>query len=110
MSINARHWSEVSNAVLTLEAIRELHVPASHYRISPNRYNAGVASVARSRAGRIYVLSGAYSMKFGPRTVELEAGMFADFPEGEHEFKVLGEQPVQFVEVWLLPEQYRRKD
>jgi hypothetical protein len=109
MTTHARHWSEISPAPLSLEAIRELHVPPSHYRISPNRYEAGVAFPGTTRAGRLYVLSGACSKMVGKWEVALRAGMFADFPAGNFEFKVLGEQQVQLVNVWLIPEQYRAK-
>ena len=105
-----RLWSEISQTPLTLEAIRELHVPLSHYRISPNRYEAGVAFLGTGRAGRLYVLSGACSKRVSLWQVALRAGMFVDFPTGDFEFEVQGEQHVQLVNVWLLPEQYRAKN
>lgn len=106
----AHHWSELSLEPLSLEAIRELHAPPSHYRISPNKYEAGVSFPGTSRAGRLYVLSGACSKQVGEWEVSLQAGMFADFPAGDFEFKVLGEQHVSMVNVWPIPEQYRAKD
>jgi hypothetical protein len=109
MTPNAHQWSEISKAPLTFEAIRELHVPPSHYRVSLNRYEAGLTIPGTSRAGRLYILSGACSEKVGQWEVELQAGMFADFPAGNYEFKVVGEQQIQLVNVWLIPEQYRVK-
>jgi len=109
MTSHAHQWSEISQEPLTLEAVRELHVPPSHYRISPNRYAAGIAFPGTGRAGRLYVLSGACSKKVGAWEVTLQAGMFADFPDGDHNFEVLGECPVQLVYVWLIPEKYRTK-
>lgn len=46
-------------------------------------------------------------MKVGQWEIQLKAGMFADFPAGDYEFKVLGEQPVHLVSVWPIPAQYR---
>lgn len=109
MTAKVHHWSEISRAPLTLEAIREMYVPPSHHRISPNRYEAGVAFSGTSRAGRLYVLSGACSKKVGEWGAVLHAGMYADFPAGSFEFKVLGEQQVRLVNVWLIPEEYGAK-
>lgn len=36
--------------------------------------------------------------------------MFADIPAGNFKFEVLGEQEVQLVNVWLIPEPYRADD
>lgn len=109
MTATVHHWSEVSGGSLTIEAIRQLHVPSSHYRISPNRYGPGLALPGTSRAGRLYVLSGACYKKVGEWEVELQAGTFTDFPAGDYEFRVLGEHPVHLVNVWPIPEQYRAK-
>jgi hypothetical protein len=106
---DAHHWSELSPEPLSLEAVRELHAPPSHYRISPRRYEAGVSFPGSSRAGRLYVLSGACTKQVGEWRVSLRADMFADFPAGNYDFKVLGDQQVSLVYVWLIPEQYRAK-
>jgi hypothetical protein len=104
---NAHHWSELSPESLSLEAIKKLHAPPSHYRISPRRYEAGTTFPGTSRAGRLYVLAGACTMQVGEWRASLLAGMFADFPAGHFEFKVLGNLAVSLVDVWLIPEQYR---
>jgi hypothetical protein len=103
----ARHWNEISKSSLSLEALRELHAPSSHYRISPNRYEAGVVFSGSSRAGRLYVLAGSCSKTVGSWHIELGAGMFVDYPSGSFHFAVEGTQGVQLVNVWLLPEGYR---
>lgn len=109
MTFDARHWSEISQTPLTLEAIRQLHLPLLHYRISPNRYEAGVTFQGTGIAGRLYILSGACSKKVGSWQVTLRAGMFADFPAGDFEFAVQSEQQVQLVKVWQLPGHYREQ-
>ena len=102
-------WSEISPDPLTVEAIRERHTPQSHYRISPNRYASGTFFIGSSRAGRIYVLSGSCSKNVGAWSVTLGPGAFADFPAGDFTFQVLGDQEVQLVNVWSIPEPYRAK-
>ena len=109
MTAAIHHWSEISRAPLTFEAIRQLHAPVSHFRVSASRYEPGVAFPGASRAGRLYVLSGACSKKVGEWEAGLQAGTFVDFPAGNFEFKVLGEQEVHLVNVWLIPEEYRAK-
>jgi hypothetical protein len=87
----------------SVEAIRALHQPASRYRISPASYLAGTAFGGTARAGRKYVLAGACAFIVGPSTWELQAGDFADIPEGEYLLRVLGSEPVELVSVWELP-------
>ena len=52
----------------------------------------------------IYVIAGACAKVFGEFRVELQAGMYADYPAGDYQFEVLGSQEVRLVNVWLLPE------
>ena len=104
MHVTARSWAEISPLDLTLDAIRAMHSPASHYAIRPNRYDAGVAVSGRSMAGRLYVLEGSCSRTVGPWTAMLRKGMFVDYSAGAYEFKVLGMSEVRLVNVWLLPE------
>jgi hypothetical protein len=58
-------------------------------------------------AGRLYVLAGKCSLAVGGWSVEIEAGNYADFPEGDFQFRVLGPQDVELVHVWEIPEGYR---
>jgi hypothetical protein len=106
---NARQWAEISNDSISVESIGALHSPSSHYRISPNSYNAGTEFVGRAQAGRIYVIAGQCTRVVGTWEAHLVAGTFADFPGGEFKFQVPGDQPVKLVHVWLIPERYRVK-
>jgi hypothetical protein len=107
----AHHWSEISDKPITLDAIREMYVPSTHYHVSQNRYQPGVRFPGSiGLAGRIYVLSGACSLTVGDWRSEIYAGMFVDFPRGKSEFEVLGDAEVQLVNVWLIPERYRTKN
>lgn len=99
----AQRWSDIYSASLTFEAIRALHLPSSHYRISLKSYEAHIIVPGASIAGRLYVLSGACLKTVGAWNVSLEAGMFADFPKGDYQVEVCGEQEVQLVYVWPIP-------
>jgi hypothetical protein len=94
-------WKSISSEPLTLESIRNLHAPASHYRISPNSYRPGTAFAGTSMAGRIYVLAGACVKVMGGQRIELRQGMYADFPAGDYAFEVIGPREVNLVNVWL---------
>ncbi len=99
-----RSWEELSGEPLTIEAIRKLHAPASRYVIRPNSYKPGAAFLGRGKALRMYILGGACARSVDGVRIELHAGMFADFQDGEYEFEVLGAREVNLVNVWRNPE------
>src|SRR5262245_59449350 len=107
MASLVHRWIELSSQPMSVEAIRKLHVPAAHFRVSPNRYAVGAVFPGTGMAGRIYVLLGRCSKAVGDWRAELTAGTYADFPAGSYEFKVLGTQDVEVVNVWEIPEGYR---
>jgi hypothetical protein len=107
MASPAQRWSELSSECISLEGIRKLHTPSSHFRVSPNRYPAGTTFPGSSMTGRVYVLSGHCVLRAGQWRVELVAGTYADFPAGPYEFQVLGDQGVELVNVYEIPERYR---
>ena len=98
-----RRWDDSRLGPLCLDAVRAIHQPPEQFRISPYRYDAGVAFPGAARAGHRYLLAGACAFTFGAETWELRAGDIAELPEGSYQFRVLGAQPVEFVAVWELP-------
>lgn len=109
MQAEVTPWSALSNEPISLEEVRRLHMPAANFKVSRNGYDAGVTFPGTGRAGRIYVLSGRCVKTFGDWRAELGPGTFVDFPAGDYTFAVLGDEPVRFVNVWEIPEQYRQK-
>lgn len=103
----ARHWGEISSQPISLEAIRGMYMPASHFRVSRNRYAKGVAFCGSAKAGRIYVLSGQCALTVGAWHAGLAPERFSDFPAGSFEFQVTGESEVHLVKVWAIPERFR---
>lgn len=110
MHLHVRRWSELSQESISLEAIRKLHAPPSHFRVSPYRYPAGTAFPGSARAGRIYVLSGQCSFIVGDWRAELAPATYADSPSGGFEFQVLGDDAVELVRAWELPELFHAKN
>ncbi|MFN3192897.1 MAG: hypothetical protein ACE361_20475 [Aureliella sp.] len=98
------------NCDVTLDAVRSLHTPSGHYRISPGSYPAGTSFSGFARAGRVYILSGACSYTFGDSTVQLTAPSYFDHPEGGYNFAVDSVDDVSLVHVWLLQPDFRRND
>lgn len=108
MKTFVHRWTDVSQEPLTLAAIRSLHQPESHFRISPSAMPAGVKFTGlNSIAGRIYVLRGRCSMTVGDWRADLRSGTFADFPAGSFTFEVFGTNEIEVVKVWLIPESYQ---
>lgn len=110
MQVEVAPWESLSSEPISLEVIRDLYLPASHYRVSRNGYDAGVTFSGTGKAGRVYVLSGRCSKSVGGWKAELGPGSFVDFPGGHYVFSVVGDEPVRIVDVWQIPEAYRRKD
>jgi hypothetical protein len=92
---------------LNEDAIRARHVPPSQYRISRKSYGPGVTFTGASRAGICYVLEGECKYSFS-ESVTLGEGEYAELPEGQFTFSVLGAKSVTLVQVWLLPEKFWR--
>ena len=104
-----QNWGVLSPEPVSLEMIRSLHVPSSHFRVSPSRYAAGTAFHGIGMAGRIYVLSGRCSLTVGHWQAELSQATYADFPAGPFQFQAHDDQAVELVNVWELPEPFRGK-
>ena len=103
----ADRWDHARWGPPALEAVRALHQPAHHFRVSPKRYPAGAEFGGVARAGRWYVLAGACIITVGPSSWRLAAGDIADLPAGEYRLCVPGSGPVELVAVWELPPGFR---
>lgn len=106
MTISKHDWPR--GAELTIDAVRALHQPAEHYRISLNSYPAGTAFPGTARAGRCYILSGACTFRYGDSSVQFVAPCYFDYPEGGFHFSVDSSIDVSLIDVWLLPPEFRR--
>ncbi len=110
MSMPRTHsWNASVAGPMTETAIRAQHEPAWHYRISPNRYDPGVAFRGTARAGKIYVLTGSCRYEWATGHAELRPATFVDAPDGEYSFEVLSAVPCEIVHVWLLPPEFRQR-
>ena len=90
----------------SLEAVRQLHQPATHFRVSLFRCQAGETFAGSMRAGRIYVIAGSCSFTHDQTTLGLQAGDIADLPIGDYTFCALGSGPVEYVMAWELPPEF----
>jgi len=103
--MNAHPWTEISSEPLTEALLRSLFPQEQGYRIFPNRHEAGVKSPSKiARATRLYVLEGVCSYRMDDRSVEVNAGEYADLPPGMYEFEVPATSPVKLIRVYRLPE------
>ena len=97
-------WDEATYGPMSLESIRRLFQPESHYRVSWTKYPAGAAFNGWSRAGRLSIIDGGFTIRTAGHSWDLSTGEFLDVPEGDHFFSVTGESSVELVWVWELPE------
>ena len=101
-------WDEATCGLMSLESIRRLFQPESHYRVSWNRYPAGATFNGWWSAGRLYIIAGGCTMTTPEQSWDISAGEFLDVPEGDYLFSVTGESSVELVSVWKLPESFWR--
>lgn len=103
--MNAHLWTDISSEPLTEAMLRGLFPQEQGYRIFPNRYEAGVKSPSKiARATRLYVLEGGCRYRIDDRSVDVNAGEYADLPPGLYEFEVPAASPVKLIRVYRLPE------
>src|SRR5947209_2650076 len=97
------HWGDPQSGKLSLETIRTLHQPHERFRVSYNRYDAGVSFDGEARARRLYVIDGACTVSMGAEEWDLCTDDYADLPEGRFQFSVPPSACVKIVSVYSLP-------
>lgn len=104
MDMFKQNWSDISNEPISVEAIRALYVPSEAYRVSPNKYEAGVRCTSRAGLPHlVYVLDGCCKYQLGDRELTLCASEFTSLVKGEYWFEVMGDTEVKLVRVFQIP-------
>ena len=96
-------WNDNNNGILTLDLIREIHVPARDYRISRQQYEAGTQLPGSARAHRCYVIDGQCRFTIDDNSVQLDAPCFVDLPTGKYLLECDPLSGVDLIQVWHLP-------
>lgn len=104
--MQCRDWNFEQDGALSVEAIRRRLDHPGRYRVSSQRFPPGARFAGTARAGSFYVLSGACRYTAGDEAVEVAAGQGCETPEGEYELAVAGDEAVEVVRVWALPEAF----
>jgi mannose-6-phosphate isomerase-like protein (cupin superfamily) len=91
---------------ITEAAVRRAHQPSGHFRITPNKYPPGTDFGGTSRRRTIYILQGTCRFAVGDVTKVVARGDIVSSPEGDFKLKVLGEEELHMVSVWLLPAEF----
>ncbi len=107
MDVETSKWNEAENGSLSLENIRLLYEPQSHYRISLNKYPANTEFGGWSRKHRLFVLSGDCRISIDGNSLSLSGGDFADLLEGDYTFSVLNNNSVELVSVWEISKDFQ---
>jgi mannose-6-phosphate isomerase-like protein (cupin superfamily) len=94
-----KRWESESGA-LTVAAVRRLY-DSQKYRVSSGKYEPGAEVNGYTSVGTWYVISGRCRATFD-RPIELRAGDVFASGEGAYQIEVLGDEPLELVEVWDL--------
>ena len=96
---------------MSIEEIRKLYLPKEHYHISQYKYNPGDSFDFISRAVRMHIIEGSCKItEMKTRAVtNVSAPEVVDMPAGRFEFEVTSSTPVEYIGVFTLPEEYRKK-
>ncbi len=99
-----QNWDVNGSGELSEAAVRARLNHPERYRVSHHRYPPGTSFPGRAMAGTVYIIQGTCRYMFGDEEFLLHSGQCCELPEGGFTFKVVGDEPVEEVKVWLLPE------
>jgi hypothetical protein len=102
-----QRW-DFGKGLMTLDKIREMFTPASHFRVSSSEYPSGAEFSEASREGACYVLQGkiTYRLEKFNFEIPLSTGEFANLPSGSYWVTVGKHEAVSLVRVWELPAEF----
>ncbi len=101
--LKTSRWDDHYNGSMSEYAIRNAFVPQTNYQISKSTYPSGTSFPGAARPGTCFVVQGACRYCFGDDSVDIAAGEFAELPEGEYTFCVIGDEELVMVRVWQIP-------
>lgn len=105
-----KSWSDMSEKIISIESIRNVHPLDDGYRIFPNCYSAGVKfPINISRELRVYVLSGCCRYLINKTRISISDGHYVDLQPGNYEFEVGEFGPVKIVKLFKLPRETLNK-
>lgn len=110
MNFETGKWNEHLTGRMSLENIRKLYQPESHYSIGWNEYPAGSEFGGWSRKRKLYIISGSCKVTVNEHSMGVCEGEFLDLPEGDYHLSVSTDSNIEIVSVWEIPEQYRLKN
>jgi len=105
---NVERWDFEKLGLMTIETIREMFTPISHFRVSKDEFPAGVEFAEASREGACYVLRGqmTYCHEETNFEISISAGQFANLPSGSYWVSIGKKEAVSIVRVWQLPTEF----
>jgi hypothetical protein len=101
-----KKWDSTQDGELSEATVRRKLDHPERYRISSRRCAPGASFPGTARAGTVYVIEGMCRYVFGDSQIDLKSGQYCDLPEGEFRLDVVGDQEVEIVRTWLLPEPF----
>jgi hypothetical protein len=103
MDVGKHDWESAVHGPLTEDTIRKRHQPSEAYRISRFVYPRGTSFRGTMRPGVCYVLQG--TCRYDGH--EIVSGQQAELSGGDYSFETVGEETVEIILVWPLPQHVR---
>lgn len=104
MDMHKQNWADVSGDVISIDAIRNMYSPSDGYRVSPTKYEPRkIFPVVIGYPLTVYVVRGGCKYRLDEQELTLRSGEFSSFAKGSYEFEVVGDEEVQIVTVFQLP-------
>lgn len=104
--VNPRSWESEYSGPLDEETVRSKFVPRHHYRVTRYCFPKGATFEGSMQSGRCFVLRGRCRYSFADATTVMSRGEFADLPAGSYVLEVVGEDELELVVSWQLPEAF----
>jgi len=111
MDMHKQEWSKVSDEMISIDAIRNLYSPSGNYRVSPTKYEPrAIFPIVIGHPLTVYVVRGGCKYRLDGQELTLRSGDFSSFAKGSYEFEVVGDEEVQIVTVFQLPNMVKKID
>lgn len=98
MKLNVRKWNDTAH--LTEALLRERYSSKEKYRISSSKYRPGESVPGTHKEGLIFVIYGICKFSTKEDSAIMGKNSFMNFPRGDYEITVIGDDELHFVSIW----------
>ncbi len=100
--LEAHDWDQETYGVLCEAALRSKYQPPERFVFQSTRFPVGAKFKGVAKQGLCFVVRGMCRYRFHD-VVLIRANQYAELPEGEYEFQVVGPMPLEILRVFEAP-------